>query len=77
MARHVGHQWTLDPDGGVVPAEGGARRVVLRVAAIAGEGGPVDPADERDSVVDDNRLLVVAVERPLTRVECAADRAGR
>ena len=37
----------------------------------------VDPADEGDPVVDDDRLLVVAVQRPLVRVERALDRACR
>jgi hypothetical protein len=44
---------------------------------IAGFRGQVDSADEGDAVVDDDRLLVVAVHRPLLRIERAADlRAG-
>ena len=50
-----------------------ARRVVVRVVAVAGFGGEVDAADEGDSVVDDDRLLVMAVHRPFLAVEGALD----
>ena len=36
-------------------------RVLVGVVAVAGERGQVDPADERELVVDDHELLVVAV----------------
>ena len=39
------------------------------VEPVAGFGGQVDPADERDPVVDHDRLLVVAMERALVAVE--------
>ena len=48
-------------------------RMVVPVETVARFGGEVDPADERDAVVDDDRLLVVAVHRPLLRVERALD----
>ena len=40
-----------------------------RVEPVAAQARQVDPADERDLVVDDDELLVVAVERPLTCIE--------
>jgi hypothetical protein len=43
------------------------------VEAIAGFRGQVDSADEGDAVVDHDRLLVVAVHRPLLRIERAAN----
>ena len=43
------------------------------VEAVAGEVGEVDAADERELVVDDHELLVVAVQRALVRVERARD----
>ena len=50
-----------------------ARRMLGRVEAVAGLGGEIDAADERDPVVDHDRLLVMAVHRPLLRVELALD----
>ena len=46
------------------------RGVSIRVAAVEGE---VDPADEGDAVVDDDRLLVVRVECADARVRLALD----
>ena len=43
----------------------------LRVVAVAGLRREVDAADEGDAVVDDDRLLVMAVHRPLARVRGA------
>ena len=43
------------------------------VEAVARQRREVDPADERDLAVDDHELLVVAVHRPLARVQLAAD----
>jgi hypothetical protein len=43
------------------------------VEAVAREIGEVDAADERELVVDHDRLLVVAVHRPLAAVERTAD----
>ena len=58
---------------GVVPADGAARDVLVRVPAVAGVVGEIDAADERDAIVDDHELLVVAVHRPLLRVRREAD----
>ena len=69
VPRDVGDDRTLEPQRGVVPAEPFAARVVVRVQPVAGQGGQVDPAHERRLVVDDDELLVVAVERALSRVE--------
>ena len=63
----------FDPRARVVPADLRARRMVIRVEPVAGLGGQVDPADERDAVVDHDRLLVVAMERPLFRIELELD----
>ncbi len=50
-------------------AELASGRMTIPVAAVAAEQAQVDAADEGDAVVDDHELLVVAVERPLPRVE--------
>ncbi len=60
-------------DGRVVPADVATRRMRGGVEAVAGLVRQVDAADEGDRVVDDDRLLVVAVHRPLARVERALD----
>ena len=73
MLSHVGDHRPLDARAGVVPADVRPRRMVVPVETVARLGGEVDPADERDAVVDDDRLLVVAVHRPLLRVERALD----
>ena len=51
----------------------GLVRVRIGVVAVAGERGEVDAADERDLVVDDHELLVVALHHPAVRVELALD----
>ena len=65
----VGDERALEPEARVVPAERVARRMLAAVEPLSFEGGQVDAADERDVVVDDDELLVVAVHRPLVRVE--------
>ena len=55
-----------------MPAQPAAHRMVAGVEAIAAERGEVDAADERDLAVDDHQLLVVAMHRPLVRVERAS-----
>ena len=57
-----------------MPAELRPRRMVACVAAVAAEARQVDAADERHSIVDDDRLLVMAVKRPFARVQSAGDR---
>ena len=52
-----------------MPAEPLPRGVLAHVEAVAGEGGQVDAAHEGHAVVDHDQLLVVAVHRPLPRVE--------
>ena len=56
-----------------MPAEGAARGVVAVIEAVAPERRQIDAADPRDAVVDDDRLLVVAVHRPLACVERRPD----
>ena len=57
-----------------MPAELRPRRMVASVAAVAAEARQVDAADERHSIVDDDRLLVMAMKRPFARVQSAGDR---
>jgi hypothetical protein len=57
----------------VVPADLVPPTVLARIEAIAGLVGEVDPADERDLVVDHDRFLVMAVHRPLAAVELHPD----
>ena len=59
--------------GCVVPTVRPARGMVARVVAVAVERRQVDTADEGEIAVDDHELLVVAVHRPLVRVEPVAD----
>src|SRR5207302_1709670 len=42
--------------------------------AVSSETREIDPANERDVVVDDHELLVVAMHRPLDRIERTAHR---
>ena len=51
-----------------MPADLGARGMIARVEAVPVLRGDVDAADEGDSAVDHDRLLVVAVEGPLAAV---------
>ena len=69
----VGDRRALDPHADVVPAELAPGRVAGGVEAVAGLVGQVDAVDERDLVVDDDRLLVVAVDRVLARVAVGLD----
>ena len=73
VPRDVADDGTLETHGGVVPAEPVAGRVLVRVEPVARQGGQIDPAHERRLVVDDDELLVVAVERALPRVERHGD----
>jgi hypothetical protein len=47
--------------------------VLARVEPVTGLRREVDAPDERNAVVDHDRLLVVAMHRPLLRVEPAFD----
>ena len=69
VARDVADDRAFEPHRRVVPAEPVAGRVIVRVEPVSRQRSQVDPADERGLVVDDDQLLVVAVERPLPRVE--------
>ena len=69
----VADRRAFDARATVVPADVGARWMVTRVVAVARFGREIDSADEGDSVVDDDRLLVMAVHRPFLRVERALD----
>ncbi len=73
MLRNVVDSGAFDPCRSVVPADRSAGGVVVRVEPVAGFGCQVDAADEGDAVVDDDRLFVMAVHRPLLRIEGALD----
>ncbi len=73
MLGDVGDDRAFEPNARVVPAHAPARPVVAVVESPAGERREVDAADEGDAVVDDHELLVVAVHRPLLRVEPGLD----
>ena len=49
------------------------RRMPIGVEAITRLRGEIDPADERHTIIDDDRLLVMAVHRPFLRIKCALD----
>ena len=57
-----------------MPAELRPCRMVTPVAAIAAEARQVDTTDECHSIIDHDRLLVMAVKRPFAGVEGACDR---
>jgi hypothetical protein len=65
----VAHEWAFDPRTSVVPADRAARRMLARIEPVAGERGEVDAVHVRDAPVDYGELLVMAVHRPLLRVE--------
>ena len=56
-----------------MPAERASRWVALRIPSIAVEAGQVNATDERDPAIDNDRLLVVAVHRPLVRIQGTLD----
>ena len=64
---------SFEPHRGVMPAEPVAPWVIARVEPVAPQGREVDPAHERGLVVDDDELLVVAVEGTLSCVERQRD----
>ena len=74
MSSHVPDGGPLDAGGSVMPAELRPCRMVTPVAAIAAEARQVDTTDERHPIIDDDRLLVMAVKRPFAGVEGACDR---
>ena len=73
VLRDVADRGPRDVGAHVVPAERGAGAMGARVEAVPRLRGQVDAADEGDAVIDDDRLLVVAVQRALARIQRAAD----
>ena len=70
----VAHDRPFQQRAGVVPADLLLLvRVLVGVVAVAGQRREVDAADERQLVVDDHELLVVAVHHPRAAVELALD----
>ena len=74
MPRHIGDHRTFEAGAHVVPADLRPCDVRGAVEAVSTLGREVDAADERDAIVDHDRLLVMAVQRPLPRVEATLDR---
>ena len=64
---------TLDPNGRVVPPDSSPRDMRRRVPRVAAVEGEVDAADEGDSPVDHDHLLVVAVREPGAAVRVRLD----
>ena len=56
MLGDIADRGAFDAGAGVVPTDIGARRVGVRVVAVARLGGQIDAADKRDAVVDHDRL---------------------
>src|SRR5579884_75027 len=68
MRADVTYGRTSRPSSDVMPAEPSLRRMAARVVPVSGKVGHVDAADERQLVIDDDRLLVVAMERMLAGI---------
>lgn len=73
MLGNVGDDRAAQPRAGVVPADATARRVPRGVPAVAAEVREIDAPDEGDLVVDDDDLLVMAVEEALVVVDGYVD----
>ena len=56
-----------------MPAETVPVRMMRMIEAVAAELGQIDAADKGDLVIDDDDLLVVAVDRVLAGVQSALD----
>jgi hypothetical protein len=69
VRRDVCDRWPFEAWGHVMPPELGPRDVVVAVEPLTAFKAEIDAADVRDTVVDLNRLLVMAVQRPLVCVE--------
>ncbi len=69
MRRDVSDERALDAGSRVVPADTCAGGVHARIEPVAGERRQVDAADVGDAAVDHRELFVMAVHRPLFRVE--------
>ena len=67
LARHRRPQGLRSAHSASCQPTSDAGRMLVRVEPVARLRGEVDAADERDAVVDHDRLLVVAVHRPLLR----------
>src|SRR5436305_8161140 len=77
MARDIRDDGAFESKARVMPADAVAPRMVTRIEPVAAEGRQVEAADVGDAVVDDHELLVVAVHRPLARVELHLDTRPR
>ena len=73
MLGHVTNSRSLQARGRVVPSDRSPKRMGIRVVAVPGKIGEVDSSDESETVVDHDRLLVMAVHRPLASVQGAPD----
>ena len=73
VLSHIRYDGTLQASARVVPADGRASRMPVGVEAITRLRREVDPTDESHTVVDHDGLFVMAVHRPLLRVQCTLD----
>jgi hypothetical protein len=73
VLRYVRRRQPVYHGGRLVPSQLGARRMGGRVEPVTRIEGEIDPSDKGQPVVDDDRLLVVAVHRTLFAVELAAN----
>src|SRR5438093_615855 len=73
MLGHIRDGGTLEAGTRVAPAAARTTRRPMVGEAITRFRREVDPTDERDAVVDDDRLFVMAVQRALVRIERALD----
>ena len=76
VRRDVAHRRSAENAGHVMPAQAAASRVPRLIEAVAGEIGQVDPADERDLVIDDHQLLMVTMQRTFMRIQSTNHRAS-
>ena len=77
ILRDILHRGPRDPCRDIMPADRSPRRVVLGIPSVAMEVGQVDATDERDAIIDHDRLLMVAMHRPLPGVERTLNAAAR
>ena len=73
VLRDVCDSRPLDAHGGVVPADAAPRDMRRRIPGISAVERQVDAADERDPVVDHDRLLVVGVRESRAAVGVRLD----
>ena len=69
MRSDVRHNRPLDHRRGIMPAHRRAGWMLRGVPPVTGQGGQIDTSDKSDPTVDHDRLLVMAMKRPLSLVK--------